>query len=187
MGGGDKCLAILGGRPMLAHVMDRLQPQVLGLALNANGDAARFAAFGLPVIPDTISNNPGPLAGILAGLEWATRDYPSAADIVTIPADTPFIPDNLISALLEARDRAGACMAIAASSGRLHPVIGLWPVTLATSLRQAIVEDGMQKVSDFVDRQAATVVDFPAAAFDPFHNVNTEADRLDAERFLAGE
>jgi molybdopterin-guanine dinucleotide biosynthesis protein A len=172
---------------MLAHVMDRLQPQVLGLALNANGDAARFAAFGLPVIPDTIPNNPGPLAGILAGLVWAARVYPSAADIVTIPADAPFIPDNLILALLEARDRAGACMAIAASGGRLHPVIGLWPVTLATSLRQAIIEDGTQKVSDFVDRQAAAVADFPAAAFDPFHNVNTEADRLHAERFLAGE
>jgi molybdopterin-guanine dinucleotide biosynthesis protein A len=187
MGGGDKGLAILGGRPMLARVIERLRPRVVALALNANGDPARFAAFGLPVIPDTIAHNPGPLAGILAGLEWAAREHPGAADIVTVPADAPFIPDDLVSALHEARDRAGARVAIAASLGRLHPIIGLWPVTLAVSLRRAIMEEGIRKALDFVDRQAPAVADFSAVPRDPFHNVNTAEDFRQASRYIADE
>src|SRR5579859_1574255 len=137
MGGGDKALLPLAGRPLLAHVLDRVR---LGpIAISANGDPARFSQFGLPVLPDGIPDQAGPLAGILAGLEWAAA-LPEVDHLISVPADTPFLPPDLVARLIAARDAADAEIALAASGGRLHPVVGLWPVALAADLRRALEE-----------------------------------------------
>jgi molybdopterin-guanine dinucleotide biosynthesis protein A len=150
--------------------------------VNANGDKSRFAVFGAPVIPDTIGGAPGPLAGILTGLEWAALAHPGARDIVTVAADSPFLPFDLVTRLLDARERAGAEIAIAASVGRKHPVVGLWPVILAPALRHAIMSERVRRVGDFAAQRGAAIAAFSAAKFDPFHNVNTADDLNEAER-----
>ena len=186
MGGRDKGLVALGGRPMLARVVASLAPQCAGLVLNANGDAARFAGFGLPVVPDTVAGFAGPLAGVLAGMEWALSARPAVADIFTFPADTPFPPADLIERLLEARRAAGATIAVAASGGRRHHVVALWPVALAPALRRALAEEGLRKVETFADRFSVSVAEWPAAPDDPFFNVNTPDDLAAAEAKLSG-
>lgn len=176
MGGGDKALLPLHGRPLLAHVVDRLSPQAAPLALNANGDPARFAAFGLPVLPDPVENHPGPLAGILAALLWAKTL--GASDVLTAPADAPFLPLDLLQRLSE-----GVPPAIAASGGRPHPVVGLWPVTLEAPLRDALAQNRL-RVLDFALSHSARQVDFPVpeGARNPFANLNTPQDFAAAPR-----
>ena len=190
MGGGDKPLKPLGGRPVLAHLLDRLRPQAAALAISANGDPARFGRFGLPVIGDTVPGRAGPLAGILAGMEWAAR-LPGVGHVLSVPADTPFVPQDLVARL---RPAAGATMrgvAISASGGRTHPPIALWPVALRGELARFLEEDAGRKVSAFAMRQDAAICPFGPVRIggrdvDPFFNINTPADMEEAERLLAG-
>jgi molybdopterin-guanine dinucleotide biosynthesis protein A len=183
MGGGDKSLKLLGGRPILAHVIERLRPQVAALALNANGDPARLAAWNLPVVPDVIADFPGPLAGIHAGMDWARAHHPEIADIVSIPTDTPFLPADLVERLLAARGQAD--IAVAASEGQPHPVVALWPVRLADELHRLVAREGVRRVTDFARRHRVAYADFPVGPIDPFLNINRPADLERAEGLIA--
>lgn len=185
MGGGDKALIDVGGKPLLAHVIARLAPQVAGLALSANGDMARFASFGLPVVADDVPGFAGPLAGVLAGLDWLARERPDATHAVSVAGDTPFLPSDLVARLSAARVAAKARLACAASGGRRHPVIALWPVDLRFDLRRALVEEDIRKIEWFMRRHAVAMVDWPSAPFDPFFNINAPEDLAAAERLLA--
>lgn len=182
MGGGDKCLLPLGGKPILAHVIERARPQVAALALNANGDAARFREFGLPVIADSVAGFAGPLAGVLAGLDWAAASVPGVTHLASFATDAPFLPRDLVPRLVAALDGRHE-LAAAASNGRTHPVFGLWPVTIRDALRRALVEEGVRKVDVFTQRYTLEVVDFPVGEIDPFFNTNHQDD-LEAARLL---
>jgi molybdopterin-guanine dinucleotide biosynthesis protein A len=181
MGGGDKPLRPLGGRPMLEHVLARLAPQCAALAINANGDAARFAAWGLPVWPDPVPGHPGPLAGILAALEEARLPF-----VVTVPGDTPFLPGDLVARLHAARAASGATIACAASGGQAHPPVALWPRALAADLRAALLA-GERKIDRWAARHGVALADWPAEPFDPFFNANTPAELAEAEARLQAE
>ncbi|OPF95199.1 molybdenum cofactor guanylyltransferase MobA [Rhodopseudomonas palustris] len=187
MGGGDKPLRAVAGRPLLARVIERLQPQCRALALNANGDPARFAPFGLPVIADSVQGFPGPLAGVLAALDWAAAQQSDATCVLTAPGDCPFLPHDLVARLNEARLAEAAEIAVAASGGHLHPVIALWPVALRDALRTALFEDDIRKVERFTARYPRAVVEWPVTPFDPFFNANTPEDVAEAERIAAGD
>jgi molybdenum cofactor guanylyltransferase len=184
MGGGDKCLRRLGDRPILAHVIERARPQVAALVLNANGDPARFAAFGLPVAADVVEGFAGPLAGVLTGMDWARANRPDCPWVATVATDTPFFPTDLVARMLAAVARAGADLACAASGGRTHPVFGLWPVRLAGELRAAMVDEGIRKVDVWTARHRLVEVDFPTEPIDPFFNTNRPEDLAEAERLL---
>ena len=181
MGGGDKALRPLGEVTLLDRVIQRLRPQVDALVLNANGDPARFARFALPVVPDSIPGFAGPLAGVLAGLDWAAAEHPDCAYIVSVATDAPFLPADLVARLAEGRQEAGADLACAASGGRTHPVFGLWPVGLRDDLRRALVDDDIRKVDLFTARYRLVTVSFPDAPVDPFFNVNRPQDFAAAE------
>lgn len=185
MGGGDKCLAPLAGRPLLAHILDRLMPQVGAVALNANGDPARFAAFGLPVVPDGVPGFAGPLAGVLAGLDRARERHPAASHVLTVAGDAPFLPRDLAARLAAALAGDAADIATAASGRRSHPVFALWPVALAADLRRALVDDDVRKVDRFTAGYRLATVTFADTPVDPFFNVNTGED-LEAAARLAG-
>ena len=184
MGGGDKALLALGGRTILDHVIERARPQVSHLALNANGDAARFARFGLPVIADVVEGHAGPLAGVLTGLEWAAVHAPQCHWLASLACDAPFLPDDLVRRLLDAVERDGAEMACAASDGRHHPVFGLWPVALRHELRRAVIDEGVRKVDAWTGRYRLAVADFEAAPTDPFFNANRPEDLAQAAAIL---
>ena len=184
MGGGDKALCLLGGRPILDHVIARARPQVGRLILNANGDPARFASFGLPVVADAIEGHAGPLAGVLTGLEWLAAHAPEARWLASFPADAPFLPCDLVARLGAGIADGGAEIACAVSAGRAHPVCALWPLRLAGELRRAMIEDGARKVEDWAARHRLARVEFSAAPLDPFFNVNGPADLAEAERLL---
>lgn len=191
MGGGDKALRVLGGRPLLQRVIDRMRPQVAGLVLNANGDPARFAGFGLPVVADSIPDFAGPLAGILAGLDWAAAHRPDCPMIASVATDAPFLPENLVNRLDRGMQAENAELACAASDGQPHPVIGLWPVRLRDDLRQALVEEGVRKVDVWTRRYRLATVPFPelslgdGPAIDPFFNANRPEDFDRAAALLA--
>lgn len=185
MGGGDKGLRGLGGRPLIEHVIDRLAPQCAPLAINANGDPARFAAFGLPVLADSLPDQPGPLAGVLAGLDWAASE--GAEAVVTAAADTPFFPQDLVERLRANAGPSGLCLAASPDeTGRLrrHPTFGLWPVALREDLRAALAE-GLRKIVLWTDQHDGGVAAFNSLPHDPFFNVNTLGDMAEAERLLA--
>ena len=186
MGGGDKCLRPLGGRPLIAHVIERTRSQVQTQIICANGDLARFARFGLPVVEDTIGDFAGPLVGILSGMEWAAAALPGARWIASFATDTPFLPDDLVARLGAAVEEEGAEMACATSGGRTHPIIGLWPVEAAAEIRRAISEEKLRKALMWVQRRRTALVDFPCRPHDPFFNVNRERDLEEAERLLGG-
>lgn len=184
MGGGDKGLKVVAGLRLLDRVIARLGPQCDPLAINANGDPARFATFGLPVLPDSLPDHPGPLAGVLAGLDWAAGL--GAASIVTVAADTPFFPADLVARLQAAAGPSG--LALAASrdeDGKLwqHPTFGLWPVALREDLRSAL-EGGLRKIVLWTEHHGAGVAEFPSDPFDPFFNINTPEDIAAAERLI---
>lgn len=188
---GDKGLLDLGGKPMLAHVRERLAPQVGRMIVNANGDPARFAAFGLPVVADTVGGFAGPLAGILAAMRWTIAHVPEARFIVTVSTDAPFLPSDLVARLLAGEAEEPGGIALAASGGELHPVIGLWPVRLADDL-QAALNHGTRKVLAWTDRHGTIPVDFPYqrmgdACIDPFFNANTPEELAEARRLLAAD
>jgi molybdenum cofactor guanylyltransferase len=190
MGGGDKCLRRLGGRPILDHVIRTLRPQVSALALNANGDPTRFHHVGLPVIPDEVAGQPGPLAGILAGMNWAAAQMPGTEFVLSVSTDCPFLPKNLVAQLAAAL-KSDTEIAIAASNGRTHPVIGLWRVRLRKDLHHALALENVRKVEAYCDRHRTVAVNFPGAvnfpagAVDPFFNANTPDDLALAERLWA--
>ncbi len=182
MGGGDKGFRVVAGRRLIDHVIGRLAPQVADMAINANGDPARFAEFGLPVLPDSLPDHPGPLAGVLAGLDWAAER--GAGAIVTAAADTPFFPRDLAARLAAAGELALAASADADGRLQRHPTFGLWPVRLREDLRAALT-GGLRKIVLWTDGHGAATVEFPSAPFDPFFNVNTPEDIARAEA-LAG-
>jgi len=185
MGGGDKPMRQIGGRTILARVIARLTPQCDGLILNANGDPARFAAFGLPVIPDTVKDFPGPLAGILAALDWTAANRPGVEFILSAAADCPFLPRDLVARLHQARADENAQLAVAASDGQSHPVIGLWSVALREQLRHALVVEDIRKIDRWTARYKLATVEWPAEPLDPFFNANTMDDIEAAERLAA--
>ncbi len=183
MGGGDKGLLTLGDRPILQHVIDRLAPQVGALALNANGDPSRLQTYGLPVIADSIDGFAGPLAGVLAGLDWAAGQ--GATHIVTAAADTPFFPKDLRTTLTAATKATGKPIALARTDNGRHPTFGLWPVALRDDLRRALT-DGVRKVVQWTDSHGTAMAYFESDPFDPFFNVNTPED-LEQARQMLGE
>ena len=184
MGGGDKTLRAIGGEPILARVIRRLEPQCADLLINANGDPSRFAAFGLPVVADDLKDFAGPLAGIVAGLDWLARHEPDIGWAVSVAGDTPFIPADLVARLHAARATTGARLACAASGGRTHPVIGLWPVALRHDLRAFLVEEGLRKIDLFTARHGVAEAEWPIETFDPFFNANAPQDIEAAEAMV---
>jgi molybdopterin-guanine dinucleotide biosynthesis protein A len=189
MGGGDKCLLELAGKPLLAHVIERLKPQASALVLNANGDLDRFSEFGLPTIADPVEGFAGPLAGVLAGFTWARENAPDTRWIVTAATDTPFFPQDLVTKLLDATKDQYPAIALATSNERMHPVFGLWPVALAGDLHQAL-ESGTRKVLDWTDRHKTVTAEFPGVetggiTIDPFFNANRPDDMAHAAAVLA--
>ncbi|GAB5468164.1 MAG: molybdenum cofactor guanylyltransferase MobA [Rhodospirillales bacterium] len=184
MGGGDKCLLPLGGRSLLSHIVARLAPQVGPLALNANGDPARFSAYDLPVVEDAVAGQLGPLAGVLTGLLWAQSLRPAVRWLVTVPGDGPLLPDDLVARLLAGAEAAGTELACAVSGERRHPVIALWPLALTEDLRAALVAEGLRKVDRWTDRHGLAQVTWPNAPYDPFFNINRPEDLTAAQALL---
>jgi molybdopterin-guanine dinucleotide biosynthesis protein A len=189
MGGGDKCLLELAGKPLLTHVIERLKPQTSTLVLNANGDLERFSRFNLPTVADPVEGFAGPLAGVLAGFTWARKHAPEARWIVTAATDTPFFPQDLVARLLDATGGEYPAIALASSNERMHPVFGLWPAILADDLRDAL-QSGTRKVLDWTDRHTSVTATFPQAqigqtTIDPFFNANRPDDMAHAESVLA--
>ena len=185
MGGGDKCMRPLAGETLLARVIARVAPQVGPLILNANGDPARFAPYGLPVVADVVEGHAGPLAGILTALDWAAENAPHHPLVASFATDAPFLPLDLVETMVEARDLAGVDLACAASDGRAHPVFGLWPVELRADLRDALVERGERKIDRWTASHRLVEVAFPCTPVDPFFNANREDDLAEAERLIA--
>ncbi len=176
MEGADKALLRVKGETNLSRLAARLAPQCAGLVVNANGDPARFEPFGLPVVADKVPGFAGPLAGVLAGLDYVAATRPDVAYAVSIPVDTPFAPRDFVARLLAAREAACAEIAVAASGGRVHHAAALWPVALHGALRKALVEEDLRKVSGFIGRYKSVEVDWPVAPYDPFFNVNRPED-----------
>jgi molybdopterin-guanine dinucleotide biosynthesis protein A len=189
MGGGDKCLLELAGKPLLTHVVERLKPQTSALVLNANGDLERFSKFELPTIADPVEGFAGPLAGVLAGFTWAREHAPETRWIVTAATDTPFFPQDLVAKLLDATKGQYPTIALASSNDRMHPVFGLWPTSLADDLHEAL-ESGTRKVLDWTGRHVTMTADFPevhigSTKIDPFFNANRPDDMAHAATILA--
>ena len=182
MGGGDKPLTRVAGKTILSRVIERMTPQCQRLILNANGDPARFADTGLPVIPDDVPDFAGPLAGLLAGLDWAAVHAPEVAYVASVPGDCPFLPRDLVTRLHQARAASGQPLACARSGEWRHPVVGVWPVALRADLRHALTKEDLRKIELWTARHGVALADWPAAPVDPFFNVNTPEDAAAAER-----
>ena len=185
MGGGDKARIRIGGVTILERVLARFKPQCADVILNANGDPARFADTGLTVVPDSVPDFAGPLAGILAGLDWAAAHRPEIVDVASVPGDCPFLPRDLVARLYQALAEQNAQLAVAASDGQSHPVIGLWSVALREELRHALVVEDIRKIDRWTARYKLATVPWPTAPLDPFFNANTMDDIAEAERLAA--
>jgi molybdopterin-guanine dinucleotide biosynthesis protein A len=185
MGGGDKALLAVGRETILDRVVARFGPQCTGLLLNANGDPARFARFGLPVVADDIPDFAGPLAGILAGLDWLAANEPRLEWMASVPGDCPFVPRNLVPRLHQARMAEGTPLACAKSGDWRHPVAGLWPVALRSDLRRALTEEGLHKIEVWTGRHGVAIAEWPDKPVDPFFNVNRPEDLANAEALAA--
>ncbi|MGH6832468.1 MAG: molybdenum cofactor guanylyltransferase MobA [Methyloceanibacter sp.] len=187
MGGGDKCLRLLGGKPILAHIIERLRPQVSDIVINANGDESRFARFGLPVVADSVAGFAGPLAGIHAGLEWIKANRRGSSYGVTVATDIPFFPLDLVQRFLaEPADRPS--LLVARSDAGTHPVVGLWPVALAGDIERSL-QQGMRKVGGWTEQHGAVEISFPPVeiggrSIDPFFNINRPEDLAEAEALV---
>ena len=184
MGGGDKCLGLLGGKPILAHIIERLTPQVSDIIINANGEASRFASFGLPVVADSVAGFAGPLAGIHAGLEWVKANRPDSRYGVTVATDTPFLPLDLVQRFLAEQGHRPSLL-VARSEAGVHPVVGLWPVALAGEIERSL-KQGLRKVGDWTEQHGAVEVSFTPVEIggrpiDPFFNINRPGDLAEAE------
>ncbi len=180
LGGGDKGLRRIGGRTILERITATMRRQCDALVLNAGFADDRFAFDA--VAPDDVAGRPGPLAGVLAGLDWVATHRPETAFAVSVPTDSPFLPDDLVARLEQARARTGATIVCAHSGGRTHHVTALWSVALRHDLRRALVEDGVRQVRRFVERHAAGHAEWLDDPYDPFLNVNTPDDLREAER-----
>jgi molybdopterin-guanine dinucleotide biosynthesis protein A len=187
MGGGDKARILIGGRTILDRVLATMAPQCARLVINANGDATRFSDTGLPVVADSVPDFAGPLAGILAGLDWAAARAPDIADIASVPGDCPFLPPDLVERLMAVRTKAKTPLACTRSGDWRHPVVGLWPVALREDLRRALTVEGLHKIEIWTARHGIAIADWPAEPIDPFFNVNTPEDVAAAERVAAQE
>ena len=176
MGGGDKALIRIGNETILSRTLSRLRPQVSGIVLNANGDPARFASFGLPVVADSVPDFAGPLAGILAGLDWIAANRPDTEWMVSVPGDCPFLPRDLVARLHESRAAENKPLACAHSGDWRHPVVGLWQVSLRENLRHAITVEDLRKIEVWTARHGIALADWPVEPVDPFFNVNTPED-----------
>jgi molybdenum cofactor guanylyltransferase len=185
MGGGDKARIRVGGATILARVLACLKPQCDRIIINANGDPARFADAGLPIVPDDVPDFAGPLAGILAGLDWAATHAPQIEWLLSVPGDCPFLPKDLLTRLHDARLAAGTPLACARSGEWRHPVVALWPVARREDLRRALVQEGLHKIEIWTARHGIAIADWPAAPIDPFFNVNTPDDAARAEALTA--
>jgi molybdopterin-guanine dinucleotide biosynthesis protein A len=185
LGGGDKTLRTIGSRTVLDRLVDRVAPQVTRLILNANYDPQRFAALGLPVVADSLQDHPGPLAGVLAALDWTAMAEPGVEWVLTVPGDAPFVPRDLVPRLHAERLGNGATFACAASQGWTHPVIAVWPVSIRNELRTAVAEQGIRKIDTFTQRHPCVAVDWPVVPVDPFFNVNTPEDLAEADRLVS--
>jgi molybdopterin-guanine dinucleotide biosynthesis protein A len=175
----------IAGRTILDRVITRLAPQCDGLIINANGDPARFASFGLPVVADDVADFPGPLAGILAALDWAAANRPHVSLVLSAAADCPFLPRDLVARLHHALVAEKAQLAVAASDGQSHPVIGLWSVALRDELRHSLVVEDIRKIDRWTARYPLATVTWPATPVDPFFNANTVEDIAEADRLAA--
>jgi molybdenum cofactor guanylyltransferase len=180
MGGGDKALIDIGGITILDRVLAGLGPQCTGIVLNANGDPKRFSRFGMPVVADDIPNFAGPLAGLLAGLDWAAKNAPGVEWVVSVPGDCPFLPPDLVARLHHVRLASGSALACARSGDRRHPVVALWQVALRADLRRALVEEDLRKIEIWTARHGVAVAEWPVEPIDPFFNVNTPEDQARA-------
>ena len=185
MGGGDKPMRQIAGRTILDRVIARLKPQCDGLIINANGDPARFASFGLPVVADSVADFPGPLAGILAALDWVAANRPDVPLLLSAAADCPFLPRDLVSRLHQTLMKENAQLAVAASDGQSHPVIGLWSVALREELRHSLVVEDIRKIDRWTARYRLATVTWPTTPLDPFFNANTVEDIAEADRLAA--
>ena len=185
MGGGDKARIKIGGASILQRVLARLAPQCGRVIINANGDATRFADTGLPVVADSVPDFAGPLAGILAGLDWAAQNAPAIEWLVSVPGDCPFLPKDLVTRLHQARVTSNVPLACARSGEWRHPVVGLWPVGLREDLRRALAGENLHKIELWTARHGIAIAEWPAAPFDPFFNVNTPEDAARAETIAA--
>jgi len=186
MGGGDKALRNLCGLPLLAHVIAALRPQCGGLIISANGDPARFSSFEVPVVADNVPGFNGPLAGILAGLDWIASNSPDTPLAISVPADTPFLPGTLVARLAGARKESASLLACAGSGGRIHPAVALWPVAIRDDLRRALLCESMRKVEGFAQNYSRAIVGWPVDPVDPFFNANEPSDLARAEEILLG-
>ena len=182
MGGGDKALLRVGGATILDRVLERLAPQCSGVILNANGDPRRFAFTRLPVVADDVPGFAGPLAGVLAGLDWAAAQADGIEWVASVPGDCPFVPHDLVGRLHAARSADGKALACARSGEWRHPVVGLWPVALRADLRRALTQEGLHKIEVWTGRHGVAQADWPAMPVDPFFNVNTPEDAAEADR-----
>jgi molybdopterin-guanine dinucleotide biosynthesis protein A len=187
MGGGDKALIRIGSETILQRALARLTPQVSGIVLNANGDPARFSAYGFPVVADSVPDFAGPLAGVLAGLDWVAANRPDIEWIVSVPGDCPFLPRDLVARLHAARTAEGKPLACAHSGDWRHPVVGLWQVALREDLRRAVTVEDLRKIEVWTARHGVALADWPTEPVDPFFNVNTPEDVEMATRLAASE
>jgi molybdopterin-guanine dinucleotide biosynthesis protein A len=185
MGGGDKARITIGGVSILQRVLAGLTPQCSRVIINANGDASRFADTGLPVVADSVPDFAGPLAGILAGLDWAAAHTPDIPWLVSVPGDCPFLPKNLAARLHEVRAAKNVPLACARSGEWRHPVVGLWPVALREDLRHALVDENLHKIEIWTARHGVAIAEWPTVPVDPFFNVNTPDDAARAEAITA--
>lgn len=181
MGGGDKTLHKIGGKSVLARIIARISTQCSGVIINANGDPARLAFAGLPIIPDTIPDYAGPLAGLLAGLDWVATDQPAATHLLSVPGDCPFLPHDLVERLAQVREQHGTPIACARSGEQRHHTVGLWPVSLRDNLRDALIGEKFRKVQGWAARHGVAFAQWPDVPFDPFLNINTPDDLSRAE------
>jgi molybdenum cofactor guanylyltransferase len=185
MGGGDKARIAIGGVTILQRVLACVAPQCIGVVINANGDPSRFADTQLPVVADSVPDFAGPLAGILAGLDWAARHMPESEWLASVPGDCPFLPNDLVARLHAARIAANRPLACARSGEWRHPVVGLWPLTLREDLRHALVAEGLRKIEIWTTRHGVANADWPTKPVDPFFNVNTPEDAAQAQAMAA--
>jgi molybdopterin-guanine dinucleotide biosynthesis protein A len=185
MGGGDKARVKIGGVTILQRVLGCLKSQCGDIILNANGDPARFADTGLPVVADSVPDFAGPLAGILAGLDWAAANAPAKEWLLSVPGDCPFLPNDLAARLHHTRAAAGVSLACARSGEWRHPTIGIWPVALREDLRHALVEENLHKIELWTARYGIAIAGWPDKPIDPFFNVNTPEDAARAETLAA--
>jgi molybdenum cofactor guanylyltransferase len=185
MGGGDKARIKIGGMSILQRVLACLMPQCSRVIINANGDPARFADTGLPVVADSVPDFAGPLAGILAGLDWAAANAPAVEWLVSVPGDCPFLPKNLVARLHDTRASSNVPLACARSGEWRHPVVGLWPVALRENLRHALVDENLHKIELWTARHGIAIAEWPTTPIDPFFNVNTPKDAAQAEAIAA--